>query len=79
MGYVGTVAVAQIIKCLVLLNPADVIQIVPILVAQNLDGVDHNLIIMKRIIVVVTIVTIFELTVEVVDQVIYNDNYTILP
>ena len=70
MGYVGTVAVAQIIKCLVLLNPADVIQIVPILVAQNLDGVDHNLIIMKRIIVVVTTVTIFGLMVEVADQVI---------
>ena len=48
--YVGTVAVAQIIKCLVLLNLADAIQTVPILVAQNLDGVDHNLIIMKKII-----------------------------
>ena len=49
MGYVGTVVVAQIIQVFkMVLHPANVIQIVPILVVPNLDGVDQNLIIMNR-------------------------------
>ena len=62
MGYVGTVAVAQIIQVFkMVLHPANAIQIVPILVVPNLDGVDQNLIIMNRIIVVVITVWISEL------------------
>ena len=45
MGYVGTVAVAQIIQVFkMVLHPANAIRMVPILVVLNLDGVDQNLI-----------------------------------
>ena len=62
MGYVGTVAVAQIIQVFkMVLHPANAIRMVPILVVPNSDGVDQNLIIINRIIAVVTTVWIFEL------------------
>ena len=62
MGYVGTVAVAQIIQVFkMVLHLANVIRMAPILVVLNLDGVDQNLILINRIIAVVTTVWISEL------------------